>query len=149
MNIGLSVDPTIEPTTKDALETTIAAIMKGWLVEHNLDGTHQAPVQVAIALASFLTDTNATDLKVGIAQTGVVFQYQVRGSRLWLQVLVRGCTVTNTPAQFRVVLPAGWVTADAAIVGMGWAVLTLLTGAWANAAANTAFGFTADFRVTR
>lgn len=169
MNIGLSVDPTIDPTTKDALEGTIAAIMQGWLVEHNLDGTHQVPVAVPITQALFTTDTNTTDFKVGIAQASVVFQYQVRGSRLWLQVLVRGCTVTNTPAQIRVVLPNGWKTADAAIVAMGWAsdngtakamvvstyvgapyvVLTLLTGAWANSTAATAVGFTAECRVTR
>lgn len=169
MNIGLSVDPTIDPTTKEAIEATIAAIMKGWLVEHNLDGTHLVPVAVPIAQASFLTDTNATNFKVGIAQAGVVFQYQVRGSRLWLQVLVRGCTVTNTPAQVRVVLPNGWLTADAAIVGMGWAsdngtpktlvvssyvrapyvICTLLTGTWTNSTALTQLGFTAECRVTR
>lgn len=172
MNIGTTVDTRISDThTRDALEDMTSGIMAGWLVEHQLDGTHNAPVDLAMAPALFSTEHGMNDLTIGTSQVGVTWSYVVRGAVMWMQLLVRGCTVANTPAEFRVRLPAPWMAKVTAVVGSGWAsdngtvhndvllstradtqylLLTLASGAnWANSAAGTSFGFTTTFRVRR
>lgn len=171
MNIGLTtvVAGALDKPTQDAFETLTSAVSKGWLTEHELDGQHKATTDLTIDPALFFTETGA-DLVVGTAQPGVVWWYRILGGVMEMQGLFRGCTVTNTPSEFRVSLPGQWKTRDAAIVGAGWAsnngtthgdlvvstvqgvgylTLTLPTPPWANATANTSFGFDARLRVTR
>lgn len=153
--------------TRNDLESRFAAIQSGWLVEHTQQGQHKPAISRPIVPAEFFTDGAPTDVTVYGTIAGQTFLYLVRGSRMWVQLLIRAATVANTPLVIKALIPDGWVPTHDGVT-TGWAsnagtfaaiAIGIVAGSrhmsmsiipsatWTNG--TSSFGFTWEFNVRR
>ena len=171
MNLGIGGLTAAErpATEKDELDNRFLSIQHGWLVEHQLDGTHKPTVSRTITPSEFFADTAAGDLVVFGNSPSQTYLYRVRGLSMYIQLVLRDCTVTNTPTYFKVLIPDEWYASHDGIT-VGYVdnngtltpakvevtagsrhikISKIVAGTWANATKNTDIAFTWEFNVRR